>query len=204
MNKKTILHLCASVGSWSREYQIDDEYEVIIIGKEIGVENYHHDGEVHGVFANPVCTQLSMARGREGDLKEGMFLVNHCLRIIKETNPKWWALENPATGKLKDLIGAPKFTYQPWEYGSPWTKKTAVWGNFNIPNKTHKKWEDVSKNPNLYTRPGRPKCSLAFLHKSAINYMPEYEWCKDRIHTDMDLRSLCCPGFAKAFKEVNE
>ena len=38
---KIILHLCADLGSDSLFYQLSDEYEVIMIGEEIGVENYH-------------------------------------------------------------------------------------------------------------------------------------------------------------------
>ena len=37
--KKIILHLCADIGSDSRFYDISDDYEVIRIGEEIGVEN---------------------------------------------------------------------------------------------------------------------------------------------------------------------
>ena len=39
-NKKIILHLCADIGSDSLFYQLSDEYEVIMIGEDIGVENY--------------------------------------------------------------------------------------------------------------------------------------------------------------------
>lgn len=41
---KTILHLCADLGSDSRPYQLNDEYNVICIGKQIGVENYSYSG----------------------------------------------------------------------------------------------------------------------------------------------------------------
>ena len=91
----------------------------------------------------------------------------------------------------------------PNDYGSPWTKKTALWGNFEMPKPLFEKWEDVPKNENLYVRPGRPKPALAFLHKSAIQFMPEYEWCRDRIRNDADLRSLCTAGFADEFKKIN-
>jgi hypothetical protein len=40
-SRKVILHLCADLGSDSLFYQLSDEYEVIMIGEEIGVENYH-------------------------------------------------------------------------------------------------------------------------------------------------------------------
>ena len=205
-NKKIILHLCADIGSDSRYYQLSEDYIVIKIGEKIGVENYIPPNKVCGVIANPVCTEFSTAKGfhKENDINKGMFLVNHCLRIIKESNPDWWVMENPAMGKLKESIGKPNNIYQPWEYGTPWTKKTALWGEFTMPEKRYDKWEDVPKNDNLYVRPGRGKPSLAFLHKSAINFTPEYNWCKQRIICDADFRSLCSDGFAKDFFLCNQ
>lgn len=204
--KKIILHLCADLGSDSLFYQLDNDYEVIMVGEDIGVENFCPPEKVHGIIANPVCTEFSTAKGfhKDNDLEKGMFLVNHCLRIIKEANPVWWAIENPANGKLKDVIGKPIFTYQPWEFGSPWTKKTALWGNFNLPTKKYLKWENVPKNDQIYVRPGRPKPALAFLHKSAVNLIPEFQWAKDKIKCDADIRSMCSQGFAKAFYESNK
>lgn len=201
---KIILHLCADLGSDSLFYQLSDEYEVIMIGEEIGVENYNPPTNVHGIIANPVCTEFSTAQGfdKVGDLEKGMFLVNHCLRIIEQANPKWWVLENPFNGRLKELIGNPVFTYQPWEYGSPWTKKTALWGKFNIPEKLFKKWEDVPKL-DLYVRQGRSKPGLVYLHKSAVNLIPEMQWAKEKIKCDADIRSMCSQGFAKQFFKFN-
>ena len=203
---KIVLHLCADLGSDSLFYQLSDEYEVILVGKELGVENYTPPPNVYGIIANPVCTQLSTANGfhKKNDLEEGMFLVNHCLRIIKEAQPKWWILENPANGRLKEFLGKPKFVYQPWEFGSPWTKKTALWGDFNIPEKLYSRWEDVPKNENIYVRPGRPKPALAFLHKSAVKHIEEFKWAEQLIETDADLRSMCSQGFAKQFYESNK
>lgn len=203
--KKIILHLCADIGSDSRYFQLDDEFEVIKIGKDIGVENYNPPKNVYGIIANPVCTEFSIAKGFHinGDLEKGMFLVNHCLRIIKECNPNFWVIENPATGKLKDFLGIPTFTYQPWEFGSPWTKKTALWGKFNIPNKIFSKWEDLEKIENLYIRGNRKKPSLVYLHKNDKYKIKEWEWAYDLINDDMSLRSMCSDGFAKAFYEAN-
>ena len=56
------MHLCADIGSDSRYYQLDDKYEVIKIGIEIGVENYTPPKNVYGVIANPVCAEFSRAR----------------------------------------------------------------------------------------------------------------------------------------------
>lgn len=202
---KTILHLCADIGSDTKPYR-DAGYNVIMVGKDIGVENFEPPSDVYGVIANPVCTEFSTARGfhKRGNYDDGMFLVNHCLRIIKQCNPKFWVIENPAKGRLKNFIGEPKFVYQPWWYGSPWSKQTALWGEFNIPTPKYKRWSEVPKIDELYIRKGREKPSLAFLHKSAIKYIHELSCFSDKIHDDMSFRSLCSQQFAKAFFEVNQ
>lgn len=204
---KKILHLCADIWSDSRFYQLDPEYEVILIGEEIGVQNYSCEWqEIYWIIANPVCTEFSTAKWfhKENDIEKWMFLVDHCLRIIKEANPKFWVIENPFNWRLKDVLWKPVAVYQPWQYGSPWTKKTALWWQFNMPEPLFKKWEDVTVNPNLYQRPWRPKPSLAFMHKSAIEFIPEFEFAKPFVKNDADFRSLCSQWFAKAFYQSNK
>ncbi len=202
---KTILHLCADIGSDSRVFA-DKGYQVIKIGKDIGVENYTPPANVYGVIANPPCTEFSTARadGKARNPDEGMFLVEHCLRIIKECNPKFWVIENPARGVLRKYLGEPVYKYEPWWFGSPWTKQTALWGKFNIPDRQYFKWEDVPKNNKLYVRPNRHKPSLAFLHKSAIHNIPEFAPFIDSVRDDMSFRSLCSQHFARAFYVKNK
>lgn len=198
---KTILHLCADTGSDTKPYK-DAGYNVILVGSDIGVENYHPPKDVHGIIANPVCTEFSIARdGKPRDTDEGMKLVKECLRIIQEAKPKWWVIENPATGALKKFLGKPQYQYEPWWYGSPWTKKTGLWGQFNIPPRQYTKWEDVPKIKGLYTRPGRGKPSLAFMHKSHAKLIPEFEGFNPE--SDMEFRSLCSQKFAHAFFKAN-
>lgn len=198
---KTILHLCADIGSDSRPY-VDAGYDVILVGKSVGVENYHCDRPIHGVIANPACTDFSIAKNKNSYGKPGLEMVNECLRIISECDPKWWVIENPASGSLKRFLGSATYEYEPWWYGSPWTKKTALWGKFNVPPRKYASWDDVPKNPNLYVRPGR-KTSLVWLHKRAVNDIPEFAPFAHLVRDDADLRSLCSQGFAKAFMEVN-
>jgi len=84
--KKIILQLCADTGSDTKPYQDDPNYEVILIGSKIGVENYHPPKNVHGIIANPPCTNFSSVRTTAktpSDEKEGMRLVIECQRIIK-------------------------------------------------------------------------------------------------------------------------
>ena len=229
--KKIILHLCADSGSDSKVWK-DEGYEVIRIGSDIGVENYHPPEGVYGVIANPPCTEFSTARkgGQARNPSDGMFLVEHCMRIIEEAKPTFWAIENPARGVLRKYLGEPKMTYQPYQYGSPWSKHTALWGEFNIPPKLYPKWEDVPddiKIKELYIRPtatyangqtrkatGVP--SLAFQHaKKHMKYIDEFKpflekitskpgRVKSGVGADMEFRSLCSQKFAQAFYKANK
>jgi len=107
----TILHLCADIGSDSRYYDLDSKYKVLRIGKDIGVEKYTPSIDVHGIIANPVCTDFSTANyNRERDEDRGMLLVNHCLRIIEMANPKWWVNDTAVSAIRKDA-GGYRFTY---------------------------------------------------------------------------------------------
>lgn len=199
---KVILQLCADTGSDTKPYH-DAGYEVILIGKEIGVENYHPPKDVYGIIANPVCLEFSTARstGKARNPEAGMTLVKECMRIIEEASPKFWVIENPAKGVLKNFLGKPVYEYEPWWYGSPWTKKTALWGNFNIPHRKYYKWDDVPKIEGLYTRPGRGKPSLAFMHKNHIRFIRE--WDCFEVDSDMEFRSLCSQKFAQSFFTAN-
>lgn len=210
--KRVILQLCADTGSDTWPYRSDPNYEVITIGVDIGVENYNPHRPIHGIIANPVCTEFSsLRRGKPGqnyphvsNHEKGLKLVRECQRIIAEANPVWWAIENPATGALRNYLGTPDFTYQPWHFGSPWTKATALWGKFNKPERIYSKWDDVPNKVDLWTRPGREKPSIAYLHKSAFNLIPEFvESRMPSPESDMELRSLCSQKFAAAFKMAN-
>ena len=162
--------------------------------------------EVYGILAAPPCTEFSVlncvAENRHRDFDKGMEIVEACLNIIKSTKCQWWALENPR-GHLRHFLGKPKFTFQPWEYGDPWTKATDIWGNFNIPEKLYKKWEDVPNKLPLYTRKGREKPNFAFLHKSAWKQIPQLSW-HHQPETDAEFRAMTPPGFAWAFYEANK
>ena len=158
------------------------------------------------------CTEFSsVRRGKPGqnyphvsNPEEGMFLVRECQRIIAEAQPQWWAIENPAMGTLRNYLGKPDFTYQPWWYGSPWTKSTGLWGNFTPPPRVYHSWDDVPGKLDLWTRPGRTKPSIVYLHKSAFQRIPEFrDSGMPAPESDAELRSLCSQKFAAAFKLAN-
>lgn len=200
---KIILDLCGGTGSWSRPYK-EAGYDVRIITlPDNDVLTYQPPDNVYGILAAPPCTEFSVlnaiAAPRERKPEEGMLIVNACLKIIHKCNPTFWALENPV-GYLRQYIGSPAFTLQPWWYGDAWTKKTDIWGRFNTPQRLYNDWDDVPKLP-IYVRLNRQKPSIAYLHKSAQKLIPQLQWAT--VKTDADLRAITPPGFAKAFFKAN-
>lgn len=219
--EKVILQLCADTGSDTWPYRNDPEYLVITIGIEIGVENLIIDAPVWGIVANPVCTEFSRVRHggdqskvrrlSEPDHEAGMFLVDECIRIIEacDSSLAWYVIENPASGELRRYMGDPDYSYEPWWYGSPWTKRTALWGEFRVPERVYTDWDDVPERiEGLYVRPyhqpRQPKPGLSWQHKSAWDLIPEFrDSGMPRPESDMELRSLCSQRFAQAFKQAN-
>ena len=201
---KIILDLCGGTGSWSRPY-LENGYDVRLVTlPDNDVLTYVPPDNVYGILAAPPCTEFSLlnciAEQRERNLDEGMKVVNACLAIIEKCKPKFYAIENPI-GYLKNYLGKPEFTFQPWEFGDAWTKRTCIWGKFNNPEKLYSNWEDVPKL-DLYTRPNRGKPNYAYLHKSAIRNIPQLAGYMPK--TDAEFRAITPPGFAKAFFMANQ
>lgn len=175
-----ILDLCGGTGSWSAPYRAAG-YEVLLVDLEQGqdVRLLELPAYVHGILAAPPCTHFSASGARWWKAKgptallESLSVVDACLRIIHMTRPKWWALENPV-GRLRRYLGPPTYTFNPCDHGDPYTKKTLLWGEFNLPKKTPVPPTEGSKMLRLSPSPDRWK-----------------------------LRSATPPGFARAFFEAN-
>lgn len=200
--KRIILDLCGGSGSWSKPYA-DAGYDVRLVTLPDGdVRTYKPPANVYGILAAPPCTEFSIAKSHkiQRDLDAGMEIVNACTRIIRECNPKFYAIENPS-GMLAQFLGEPQFSFQPWMYGDGWTKRTLLWGTFHTPIWQYKRWEDVPKIEGLYIRPGRKTASLAFQHlshKKFIRAMDPFD-----ATDDASFRAITAPGFARAFFEAN-
>jgi site-specific DNA-cytosine methylase len=173
--RRIILSLCDLSGNWPKYYR-EAGYDV----RQIDLKNGHDvrllpyvDAPVYGILAAPPCTVFAASGARwprtEDDYRDALAVVDACLRAVAIYEPKFWALENPV-GRLKDWLGPPRMYFDPCEFGDPYTKKTALWGLFNVPVMTHVEPIEGSKMHRLSQSPRRA-----------------------------ELRSMTPLGFAKAF-----
>jgi hypothetical protein len=221
MVSNIILDLCGGTGAWSRPY-LEAGYDVRLITlPEQDVRYYKPPKHVYGILAAPPCTDFCISgvrwwadKDRTKGLLEALSVVATCLWIIKKTKPKWWALENPV-GRLPHYIGKYKYTFQPYEYGDPWTKRTCIWGEHNIPEKhpVEIKYRHTDGSPSVSAIikerfPSFVGGSASPDKVKGIVDHPEYlppDWVH-KLPPSADratLRSITPPGFAKAFFEAN-
>jgi len=203
---KIILDLCGGTGAWSKHYgvvfnitlpfydvlktKIEGEYIIFQGGdKEPLKVRISH---IYGILAAPVCTMFSLARTRAKtprDFREGMELVIACLNIIWECRYKtklaFWCLENPR-GYLRQFLGKPVFTFDPCDFGDPYTKKTDLWGYFNIPK----------KKPIKLNQEQIESCKI---NNRKLPSISDITGSKQKAR-----RAITPAGFAKAFYEANK
>lgn len=187
-----------------RVIQIDKK-----LGFDIFKWNYKAIKEqVAGVLAAPPCTDFSGSgsqywpeKDKDGRTAQSCKLVSKTLEIIAHFNHSemFWAMENPI-GRLRRMLsgeywnGEPRIhvpdslvdkvkeerlAFDPWDYGDPWTKRTMLWGEFNLPKRN----------------PVPPK-----------KHSTQGSWTQvlgGKSERTKELRSFTPPLFAQAFYEAN-
>lgn len=194
----TVLSLCDRTGVMVQPW-LEAGYECVLVdvqhprgvhrgdGKlwRIGWDVREFDASSYSLaitFAFPPCTNLSVSGARwfkdKGleSLHESLGLVIACKQTCEASGAPWM-LENPV-GTLSSYWRKPDYTFQPWQYGDTYTKKTCLWtgGGFVMPAA----WQR--------TKPDHTT--------SAIHLMPP---SADR----GDKRSVTPAGFARAVFEAN-
>lgn len=216
--QRLILDLCGGTGSWSSPYEKAGydvrvitlpQYDLFDTGmceRTIFFQNKYTNSveavnadEVYGILAAPTCTMFSLARTHAKiprDLEGAMKLVKKCLDIIwscrasNNSNLKFWALENPL-GLLRQFLGKPSFTFSPEEFGENYTKKTDIWGYFNIPKKTPYKLSPNEKRLSINNNRVLPELP--------DNYILPEGWNRQAAR-----RSMTSKKFAEAFFKANK
>lgn len=140
MRHATILSLCDHTGNWSRPYELAG-YQVIRVdlqdGRDARTIEWINE-PIHGILCAPPCDHFALSGARwwkgKGDsaILEGLQVVDACLRAVAIYRPQWWALENPV-GRLKRWLGPAKWSFNPCQFGDPYTKRTLLWGHFTPP-----------------------------------------------------------------------
>jgi hypothetical protein len=93
-------------------------------------------------FAFPPCTDLAVSGARwfQGKglkrLAKAIEVFGRCVEICEWTGAPWF-VENPVS-VISTHFRKPDFTFDPCDYGDPYTKKTCLWtgGGFTMPPKT--------------------------------------------------------------------
>lgn len=92
-------------------------------------------GYFHIIWASPNCkcySSMNFLKGSNKDLTEANKLVMKTLEIINYFNPKYWFLENPERGKLKNQDFMKDIPYSDLDYckyGFGYRKRTRIWHN---------------------------------------------------------------------------
>lgn len=145
---KTILSLFDYTGNWARPYA-EAGYNVICFDLQSGqdildfcaghfIEDWDF-GDVYGILAACPCTDFASCGAKHfarkdaaGQTQVSIELVHQTLRTVEFFRPVFWVVENPV-GRIGRLAGLPKprMSWEPHHFGSPYTKKTMLWGKFN-------------------------------------------------------------------------
>lgn len=151
-------------------------------------------GDFVAVFAFPPCTHFAVSGARWFKDKgldvliEALEIVNACRKIC-ESSGAAWMMENPV-GTLSTITEsywqAPSHSFNPNDYGDPYTKKTVLWtgGGFVMP--------PIVKPGDLLSEPTWVEPTEG----SKMHLLPP---SPDR----GDLRSETPMGFARAVFEAN-
>lgn len=197
MECKVILSLFDYSGNWSSPYR-ENGYQVYQVDIKLGLDVLELQPQdmpfeqVHGILAAPPCTDFASSgaqywktKDQNGTTEKSMDLVSKVLELVEYYKPQFWALENPV-GRLNKLfpeLGNPWY-FNPWEFAQlaqnpeteRYTKKTGLWGVFEIPNKYP--LTPVRGNNPIMRRGGRSEKTK-------------------------ELRSITPTGFARAFYQSN-
>ena len=130
-----------SVGNVAKELG----YDVISLDRDmeaeiqIDITKWDYTDLPRGLFdviwASPPCTEYSRAKTIGiRDIAGSNKVVQRTIEIIEYFSPKYWIIENPQTGLLKDQEFMKWIPYKDIDYckyGMPYRKRTRLWNNID-------------------------------------------------------------------------
>lgn len=162
LNELRVLDLFCGMGGWSIPFLEDGDD---VIGVDIEDNKYHHypgpkiiqdirtiDGrrfkDFDLIIGSPPCNEFSISKERSigrghstRDIEKGLELIREFHRIVREAQPKFWAMENVT--RLEHYIPDKPI----WMFMVSKGGKRSLWGNLNIgltPNYVfHRKIRDI-------------------------------------------------------------
>ena len=119
------------VTSLDRDLPADIQIDIMDWDNRTAYEPHHFDI----IWASPPCTEYSVAKTvGVRDIEGSNKVVQRTLDIIEYLHPKFWIIENPQTGKLKEqlmMYGLPYDDVDYCKYGMPYRKRTRLWNNID-------------------------------------------------------------------------
>lgn len=139
---KRLLELFSGTGSVGNVAR-DLGFEVVSLDRDMEADfktdimdwdpRIYHSGYFDVIWASPPCTEYSRAKTVGiRDIEGANEVVQRTLDIIEYFEPKFWMIENPQTGLLKDqlcMYGLPFKDIDYCRYGMPYRKRTRIWNN---------------------------------------------------------------------------
>lgn len=132
----------------------NEGYEVILCDLELGIDiltfDYKQYKDVDIIIAHPPCTEFAVSgarwwKGKAPELlKMAIRLVEKTIEIIEYHKPRVFFIENPVgriEAKCPKIRSWGKWLFNPNEFAGwssdedAYTKKTVLYGRFNIPQK---------------------------------------------------------------------
>lgn len=205
---KTIVSLFDYTGTWSQPYKdagynviqhdIQHGQDIFTDTMEAAMVDSVEGRTIHGLLAAVPCTDFAGSGARwwkekdctpashhkldcfDSQTEMSMAMVLAVLAIVEWLRPKWWCIENPI-GRIHKLVpelGKPLMYFNPTDFGHPYTKRTALYGNFNT---------NLPKTP-------------------VLNLFGSEMWSKygGKSLRTKNARSVTPAGFAQAFYEANK
>lgn len=155
MDDRRVVSLCDRTGSMVRPWA-EAGYECVCVDIQHSIRRDRREGNILFtwgdvrswapddyrpliIFGFPPCTHLAVSGARDFRkkgwpmLRDGMDLFIACIQAARWAGVPYM-VENPV-GRIAGLYGECDHTFDPCDYGDPWTKKTCLWtgGGFVMP-----------------------------------------------------------------------